>query len=108
MFVQSWTYKQLIKVREHQPEFVDQAIAGLLEDKPDLNWLVVVGAYLDEEINLGRAAALLGLHRLELQEKFKELGIPLGMGVETIDEAQAEVDAILAWNAKAKGNGENE
>lgn len=100
--VQAWTYNQLIKVRQYRPELVDQVIEELLNRKAELRWLVVVGAYLDEEINLGKAAELLGLHRLELQEQFRAQGIPLRIGVDTLEEAQAEIAAITQWNIAAE------
>lgn len=100
--VQAWTYNQLIKVRRYRPELVDHVIEELLNKEAEIRWLVVVGAYLDEEINLGKAAELLGLHRLELQEQFRAQGIPLRIGVDTIDEAQAEMAAIAQWNATAE------
>ena len=99
---QAWLYNQLLKVRQYRPALVDQAIEDLLDQQTELRWLVVVGAYLDEEINLGRAAELLNLHRLELQEKFLAQGIPLRLGVETIGEAQAEMAAIRHWNTAAE------
>ena len=98
--VQAWTYNQLIKVREHRPELVDQMVEELLNRQKELQWLVVVGAYLDEEINLGKAAKLLGVHRLELQEQFREQGIPLRLGVDTMEEAYAEIAAIHHWNTE--------
>jgi prevent-host-death family protein len=50
-------------------------------------------AYLAMEINLGKAAELLGLHRLELQEHFHRLGVPLRLGPATLEEAWAEIEA---------------
>jgi predicted HTH domain antitoxin len=102
MAVQTWTLEQLLKLRRYQPEMVDQAIEEMLEQRADLRWSVVVGAYLDEEINLGKAAELLGMHRLELQARFMAKGIPLRFGPETIEEARAEVAAIEAWNDEAE------
>ncbi len=96
--IQSWTYTQLYKVRQYRPDLVDPLIDNLLTQQAELLWLVVVGAYLDEEINLGKAAELLGMHRLELQEQFVTQGIPLRIGVETVEEAQAECAAISQWN----------
>jgi hypothetical protein len=37
----------------------------------------VVGAYLDEEISLARAAAMLQLHPLELRRQFVVKGTPM-------------------------------
>jgi predicted HTH domain antitoxin len=64
--------------------------------------LVVVGAYTDKEINLGKAAELLGIHRLELEEKFRTQGIPLRTGADTSEEVRAEAAAIEQWNAAAE------
>ncbi len=103
--VQPWTYKQLVKVRQYRPELVDQVIEELLNQQAELRWLVVIGAYLDEEINLGKAAELLGMHQIELQAQFQEQGIPLRFGVEAREEASAEISAIRQWNAVAKAHG---
>jgi hypothetical protein len=37
----------------------------------------LINAYLDEKINLGKAAELLGVHRLELQNELREKGVPI-------------------------------
>ena len=50
-------------------------------------------AYLADEISLGKAAELLGLHRLELQARFHRLGVPLRIGPSTMEEAWAEIKA---------------
>jgi predicted HTH domain antitoxin len=105
--VQAWLYNQLLKIRQYRPALVDQALEDLLDQQTELRWLVVVGAYLDEEINLGRAAELLNLHRLELQEQFLAQGIPLRLGVETVEEAQAEMAAISHWNTAAESAAES-
>lgn len=103
--IHSWTYSQLAKVRQFRPELVDQVVNDVLSQKPELNWLIVVGAYMDGEINLGKAAELLEIHRLELQEKFIKQGIPLRLGSETSEEAHAELAAISEWNISAKEKG---
>jgi predicted HTH domain antitoxin len=100
--MKTWTFNQLTKLRRYRPELVDQAIDEMLDRQSELRWHLVVGAYLDEEINLGKAAELLGLHRLELKDRFVEKGIPLRIGSETIEEAKAELDAIGSWNSDAE------
>jgi predicted HTH domain antitoxin len=72
----------------------------MIEGNPDIAWSLVVSAYLDEAINLGKAAELLGFHELELQEKFMELGIPLRIGPANLAEARAEVQALDSWFTK--------
>jgi len=92
-----WAFSQLAKLRRQQPKLVETALQQLFEVNQELTWSLVVSAYLDEEINLGKAAELLGLHELELLERFIELGIPLRIGPATIAEAQAEVRSFRAW-----------
>jgi predicted HTH domain antitoxin len=103
--VRSWMLEQLIKVERHQPEMVDLAVKEMLARRSDLRWSIVVGAYLDGEINLGKAAELLGMHRLELQERFIAQSIPVRIGPDTIEEARAELAAIESWNAQAEKAG---
>ena len=98
---ESWLLGQLIKLQRSQPSLVQRALQRLLDEDKDLRWSVVVNAYLDEEISLARAASLLGLHPLELRERFIEKGIPLHLGPADKVDAQAEVDALRAWKRKA-------
>lgn len=94
-----WTIRQLTKLYKRRPQLVDAALTKLLEDDLTLRWSLVLSAYLDEDINLGKAAELLGIHELALRERFLELGIPLRVGPATVSEAQAEVEAISSWFA---------
>lgn len=98
---ESWLLGPLIKLQRSQPSLVQRALQRLLDEDEDLRWSVVVNAYLDEEISLARAASLLGLHPLELRERFIEKGIPLHLGPADKADAQAEVDALRAWKRKA-------
>ena len=40
-------------------------------------WEVVINAYLDEKINLSKAAEELGLHRIEFENQLESEGIPV-------------------------------
>jgi hypothetical protein len=73
---------------------VEQAVqqAG---GNPQVRWDKVIAAYLDGQINQGRAATLLGLSSYDLDERFRRLGIPRQIGPATIQEAQSEIDAAL-------------
>lgn len=102
MMAQTWTFDQLAKLRHYRPDLVDQTLSEILARQSELQWLLVTGAYLDGEVSLGKAAELLGLHRLELQHRFLMQGIPLRLGSETPEEARAEADAIMNWNRSAE------
>jgi len=64
-------------------------------------WAWVVDRYLDQQISLSKAAELLGVHMLELRERFLDLGIPLRIGAADRADAKAEVEAARRWAASA-------
>jgi predicted HTH domain antitoxin len=97
--LQEWEVEQLLKLRERQPELIEPALRRLVQENEDIRWSVIVGAYRDKQINLGKAAALLGLTELELRTRFIELGIPLRLGPADLAEARAEIGAMRAWFA---------
>ncbi len=101
MAVQSydWALAALVKLQQRQPDLVRAALEKTLRADSALQWSLVVNAYLDEVINLGKAAELLGMHRLELQERFAKLGIPIRVGAASLEEARAEVAAIRRWKS---------
>ena len=65
-------------------------IGGASGDFPEAR---VIRDYLDETINLGKAAELLRISRFELEDSFRRLGVPLRLGVASIEDAQAEMAA---------------
>ena len=102
---QDWQVEQLLKLLERQPDLVEPALRRLVEENDDIHWSVVVGAYRDEQINLGKAAELLHMTELELRDRFIELGIPLRIGPKGLAEARAEVEAMCAWFDHAPDKG---
>jgi predicted HTH domain antitoxin len=97
--LQEWQVGQLLKLLERQPDLIEPALRRLVQENDEIRWSVVVGAYQDRQINLGKAAELLGVTELELRDRFIELGIPLRLGPADLAEARAEVEAIRAWFA---------
>lgn len=91
----SWAVEELKKLSEIQPEIVEKALKITWEKNPDIYKSVVIGAYLDEKISIGKAAELLGITRVELLQEFRERGIPI-RGLSKEDVA-AEVEALKAW-----------
>jgi predicted HTH domain antitoxin len=97
----SWALSELVKLQRRRPDLVESTLNRALRDNAELKWSLVVNAYLDQVINLGKAAELLGMPRLELQERFSQLGIPIRVGPATLEEARAEVAAIRKWRVSA-------
>lgn len=96
--LEGWELDQLFKLRERQPDLLEPVVKCLVQENEDIRWSVVVGAYADRQINLGKAE-LLEVTELELRQRFIELGIPLRVGPADLAEARAEVDAVRAWFA---------
>ena len=92
-----WFLSQLEKLIRIRPDWIGSIFEKLMREDEHLRWAIIVGAYLDGEINLGKAAELLKMHRLELQQKFIQKGIPLRLGPETVEEAKAEVETWVTW-----------
>lgn len=89
----SWLHRQLERLAETRPDMVEPIILRAMQEDFEFRWAMVVGAYLDGQINLGKAAELLGMHRIQLQRIFMEKGIPLRIGPLSVEEAEAEAKA---------------
>ena len=95
-----WLFRQLGNLQHRHPEMVNPALDKLLTDDEALRWALVVNAYLESQINLGKAAELLGLPEFALRKRFTEIGIPIRHGSTNVEEAKAEADAIRSWFAE--------
>jgi len=89
-----WAVAQLNKLIKLRPE-LHKRLLELLKNDKELLRSIVIGAYIDGEISLGKAAELLGKTRDELIEEFKKLGIPIRKLSK--EDVIAEVKAILSW-----------
>lgn len=72
-----WEVEELYKLSKIQPDIIKVVLKELWQRNPALYKSVIINAYLDEKINLGKAAELLGVHRLELQKELREKGVPI-------------------------------
>ena len=95
--LEGWEIDQFIKLKERQPGLIEQAIQCLVSENEDIRWSLVIGAYQDRQINLGKASELLDLSELELRDSFTKLGIPLRLSPADVVEARADAEAIRAW-----------
>jgi len=68
-----WMISEFEKIAALNP---DRIIKLLKKDK-ELFWEIIVSAYLDRKISLGKAAELLGITREELIKEFHKRGIPI-------------------------------
>ena len=90
-----WELEQLSRLSEEQPELVNAALHVLWKQQPEVLRRVIIGAYVDQHINLSKAAEMLGLTRLELQRQLLQQGIPVR--TLTPEDLHAEVTALQQW-----------
>ncbi|MBI5192281.1 MAG: UPF0175 family protein [Nitrospirae bacterium] len=90
-----WEVEELKKLSEIQPDIIEDALKDLWERRPALHKSVVINAYIDGKINLGKAAELLAISRIELELELKGKGIPVRHL--TAEDVAAEVEAIKEW-----------
>jgi predicted HTH domain antitoxin len=91
-----WQLRQLEKLSELEPDLVASALEELLQNHKALRDRVVIGAYLDGEISLAKAAELLEEHPVQLRKRLLVKGIPIRLGVESKEELIAEAAAAQA------------
>jgi predicted HTH domain antitoxin len=90
-----WEVEELHKLSKIQPDIVDAALKELWQRNPALYKAIVINTYLDEKINLGKAAELLEVDRSELQNELRAKGIPIRFPSK--EDVIAEVEAIRVW-----------
>ena len=96
-FPDEWLIENLPNLYRDHPDLVSSLLHRILAESEELRWTLVIKAYRSRAINLGKAAEFLGLHELELKDRFLELGIPLRLGPADFAEAKAEVEAVRTW-----------
>ncbi|MCP4426007.1 MAG: hypothetical protein GY803_16060 [Chloroflexi bacterium] len=74
-------------------EVVETAVAKA-QGNIQAAWDLIIAAYLDGHISLGRAAELLHIPRFELVTHFNRLGLPQRSDANTAADALAEVAAL--------------
>jgi predicted HTH domain antitoxin len=102
-FPHEWLLDELPRLYRERPDLIHPLLHRLLAENEELRWSLVIRSYQERRINLGKAAELLGLHELELRQRFLELSIPLRLGSADLAEARAEVEAVRAWYGLAPG-----
>ncbi len=84
-----------IEVGFFQGEISDSAYRYQREIDQQVRQVIGVNAYLDEKINLSKAAELLGVDRMELQTELRAKGVPIRFLSK--EDVIAETEAIKEW-----------
>ncbi len=91
----AWVIEELQKISEIKPETIGNILEDIKNRSPEIFKSLVISAYLDGKISIGKAAEMLDVTRIELQKEFKNKGIPLR--VVSKEDVIAEVEAIRSW-----------
>jgi predicted HTH domain antitoxin len=99
-----WQLRRLEKLSQVAPALVAEALDELLRHQHPLRDKLVLGAYLDGEISLAKAAELLDQHPVQLRKTFLEKGIPIRLGAESKEELRAEAASARAMREGSVAN----
>ena len=89
-----WEVTHLVKARLFPDEqsVLRTAMRALFETKPDLKRKMVVTAYTDGDISLGKAAQIMGVCQEEMKDIIRETGGQVHLGPQTIEELQQDIE----------------
>ncbi|MDP2767474.1 MAG: UPF0175 family protein [Candidatus Methanoperedens sp.] len=91
----AWVIEELQKISEIKPETIGNILEDIKNRSPEIFKSLVISAYVDGKISIGKAAEMLDVTRIELQKEFKNKGIPIRVVSE--EDVIAEVEAIRSW-----------
>ncbi len=83
-----------------EDEVIHDALRHLLRARPDTRIRLAVYRYQNEEISLARAAELAGVSWDQMREILLEAGVQPRLGPETVEEAEAEAQALRDYFAR--------
>jgi predicted HTH domain antitoxin len=88
-----WEINQLVKARLFPDEqlVLRSAMRSLFEAKPELKRRMVVAAYTNGDISLGKSAQIMGVSQEEMKDIIRESGGQIHLGPLTIDELKQDV-----------------
>ena len=82
------------KLYESEKAAIQDALRHLIRSRPDLRIKVAINRYKTDLISLAKAAHLAGVSWQQMREILMEQGIPIRLGPETVNDAQAEVNNL--------------
>jgi predicted HTH domain antitoxin len=92
--------EDLVEARLYPDEgtVVHEALRYLFQNRPDVRINLAVYRYQhDQDLSLAKAAALAGVSFERMKDILSSHGIPLRLGPETVEEAQAEIETMERW-----------
>ncbi len=89
--------EQIVSIFRQRPALFQKTLQRMLNEDRELRWSLVIDLYLGEQISLAKAAEMLDLQALELQQRLIDLGIPLLLGPADLAAAKAEIQSITHW-----------
>jgi len=78
----------------NQEAVIADALRHLLRARPELKIQLAIYRYEKENISLAKAASLAGVSCALMKDILREKGISLRLGVETLTEAQNDIQAL--------------
>ncbi len=89
-----WEVTYLVRAHLFSDEqsVLQSAMRALFEAKPELKHKMLVAAYTDGEISLGKAASIMGVCQEEMKDIIREAGGQIHLGPQTVEELQQDIE----------------
>jgi predicted HTH domain antitoxin len=78
----------------NQEAVIADALRHLLRARPELKIQLAIYRYEKDNISLAKAASLAGVSWAQMKDILREKGISLRLGVETLTEAQNDIQTL--------------
>ncbi|MBI4788625.1 MAG: UPF0175 family protein [Chloroflexi bacterium] len=91
-----WEINQLIRAGLYSdPDAVlRSALNALFVLHPEQKLQMIIAAYRVGDISLGKAAELLGISSEEMKDQFRQAGVPVHLGPQSVEELKKEITAF--------------
>lgn len=82
------------KLYDSEEDVIQDALRHLLRGRPDLRIQLAIHRYQTEQLSLAKAASLAGVSWAQMREILVERGIQPRLGPQSLEDAEAEVEAL--------------
>lgn len=90
------------RLYEREDDVIQDALRYLMRARPDLRIRLAIYRYTnDEDLSLAKAAQLAGVSWAQMKDILMERGIQPRLGVETVEEANYEIETLREYFKKS-------
>ena len=89
------------KLYDREEDVIKEALRYLIRARPELRIQIAIYRYLSDDLSLAKAANLAGVSWMQMKDILLEKGIQPKLGVETVEEAENEIETLHQYFKQA-------